>query len=599
MNLKTIPFDESQLRDLTKQIEALTPEQILWLSGYLEGRFARVAQNGSSNGAAVVAQNGVPAEAPTKLTILYGTDTGRAKTLAENLLEKATALNISANVVSMYDYNPKKLKEEENLAVVVSTHGEGEPPDMAEDFHTFITGKRAPKLEKLKYSVLALGDKSYRHFCQTGADIDEAFTRLTASSITPIVKCDVDFEENAAAWMDNLLQNLKPATLSTAISQTLHSHNGQPKTEYSKKNPFMATVLEKVKITGRDSDKEVYHIELSLEGSGLTYEPGDAVGIFNKNPKSLVEQIIRKTGAAPEDPVSVKAGEFSLQEALLHHLEITLLSVDTIRKYYEKSKNQELEKLLIDDNLLDEYLWGNDVLDLLEDFPYDWNARDLVEILRPLPPRLYSISSSQETVDEEVHITVSVVKYEKKNRTRQGACSSFLAYDIEIDDQVPIYIDKNPAFKLPPNGAKIIMVGAGTGIAPYRAFMQERESKGLKGDSWLFFGDRHFYSDFLYQVEWQKLLKTKDLEKMDVAFSRDQQEKIYVQHKLKENQKEIFDWIENGAYLYLCGDRKNMAQDVNKALLEIIQEQGGVSEEQAGKYIKNLKREKRFQMDVY
>ncbi|RIH65262.1 assimilatory sulfite reductase (NADPH) flavoprotein subunit [Mariniphaga sediminis] len=599
MNLKTIPFDESQLRDLTKQIEALTPEQILWLSGYLEGRFARVAQNGSSNGAAVVAQNGVPAEAPTKLTILYGTDTGRAKTLAENLLEKATALNISANVVSMYDYNPKKLKEEENLAVVVSTHGEGEPPDMAEDFHTFITGKRAPKLEKLKYSVLALGDKSYRHFCQTGADIDEAFTRLTASSITPIVKCDVDFEENAAAWMDNLLQNLKPATLSTAISQTLHSNNGQPKTEYSKKNPFMATVLEKVKITGRDSDKEVYHIELSLEGSGLTYEPGDAVGIFNKNPKSLVEQIIRKTGAAPEDPVSVKAGEFSLQEALLHYLEITLLSVDTIRKYYEKSKNQELEKLLIDDNLLDEYLWGNDVLDLLEDFPYDWNARDLVEILRPLPPRLYSISSSQETVDEEVHITVSVVKYEKKNRTRQGACSSFLAYDIKIDDQVPIYIDKNPAFKLPPNGAKIIMVGAGTGIAPYRAFMQERESKGLKGDSWLFFGDRHFYSDFLYQVEWQKLLKTKDLEKMDVAFSRDQQEKIYVQHKLKENQKEIFDWIENGAYLYLCGDRKNMAQDVNKALLEIIQEQGGVSEEQAGKYIKNLKREKRFQMDVY
>lgn len=592
MNLKTNPLNERQLAAFGQLVEELTPDQILWLSGYLEGR---LAATGSFEGEEAVVAPSL-AETIAKLTILYGTDTGRSKLLADKLAEKAVGRGIAVSVVNMYEYKARQLKNEENLAVIVSTHGEGEPPDMAEDFYKYVTGKRAPNLENLKYSVLALGDKSYKFFCKTGEDIDLAFKKLGAGIITPIAKCDVDFESDAETWMNNFMQKLTPAS-QVQVDKANHIITGQ--TAYSKKNPFMATLLEKVKITGRDSDKEVYHLELSLEGSGLTYEPGDSIGIFPQNPDSLVQQIIQKIGFDPHEKVQLKAGEYTIENALSRQLEITLLNRDVIQKYQAKANHNELGKLLKDERKLDDYLFGSDLLDLVEDFSYNWEAQDLVDVLRPLPARLYSISSSPEIVGEEVHATVSVVRYNRKNRQRQGACSSYLSDNIEIDDQVPVYIEKNPAFKLPANGSKIIMVGAGTGIAPYRAFMQHRESQGLKGNSWLFFGDRRFHSDFLYQVEWQKLLKSKQLERMEVAFSRDQEKKVYVQHRLIENQKEIYEWLENGAHFYLCGDMKSMAKDVNKTLLEIIRVQGGISKEQAEKYIKQLKREKRFQADVY
>jgi sulfite reductase (NADPH) flavoprotein alpha-component len=590
-SIKTL--NENQLNEITRLVDELNPDQILWLSGYLQGRFGKISQNGTTDDPVAVMLQ----DARTNLTILYGTESGHSKTLADNLLEMTTSHNISASVISMYDYNHRKLKEEENLAIIVSTHGEGEPPDMAEEFYNYTTGKRAPKLENLKYSVLALGDRSYKYFCKTGEDIDSAFKRLGAENIFPIVKCDVDFEDDARLWMEGFLKKLTPAIPDNKM-------NGSPViksnvTEYSRNNPFLAGILEKVRITGRDSDKEVYHIELSLEGSGLTYEPGDSAGIFTKNPESLVSEIIKKTGSDPDQPVSVKTGVIPYRNALDYYLEITVLSLETIKKYYEKTGIQGVGDLLNNDDLLDDYLYGNDLLDLLEDFPFEWNATELVEILRPLPPRLYSIASSQESVGNEVHITVSVVKYKRKNRMRLGACSSHLADNISTESHIPIFIEKNSAFKLPENGSKIIMMGAGTGIAPFRGFMQHRESLGIKGNSWLIFGDRRFYSDFLYQVEWQKLLKSNNLEKMNVAFSRDQEEKIYIQHRLKENQKEIYSWLNEGAYLYLCGDMKSMAKDVNKTLLEIIQIQGEINEEQAKKYIKNLKREKRFQSDVY
>jgi sulfite reductase (NADPH) flavoprotein alpha-component len=447
---------------------------------------------------------------------------------------------------------------------------------------------------------LALGDKTYKHFCKTGEDIYKALKNLRAFPVTGLAMCDVDYEHDAEVWMNNFLLNLSPSESSVAKESVAAPVAAvDTYSEFSRSNPYMATVLEKVQITGSDSDKEVYHLELSLEGSGLEYEPGDSVGIFTKNPDSLVEQILERTGFDPEQKVDVNEEEVAIKDAFTYHLEITMLTFDLLRKYHEKTKNTDLEKIINDDKLSDEYLYGHDVLDLLEDFPFEWNANKLVEILRIIPPRLYSISSSMESVGEEVHATVSVVRYERKKRLRNGACSSYLADEVEIDDQIPVYIDRNLSFKLPANGSPLIMVGAGTGIAPYRAFMQHRESLGIKGDSWLFFGDRRFYSDFLYQTEWQKLLKSDQLTKMDVAFSRDQEEKVYVQHKLKENQEEVFKWIENGAHFYLCGDMKYMAKDVNKTLLEIIQLQGGISEEEAEKYVKNLKREKRFQTDVY
>lgn len=603
MSSKSNPLTEKQKIALNELVKEVTPEQIVWLNGFLEGRL--VGMNGGTIQTETAVAEIAVKSAVANLTILYGTETGNAGELAKKLKEKALFRNVAVNLVNMYDYDPRKLKDEENVAVLVSTHGEGEPPDMAEEFHRFVTGKRLPKLENLHFSVLALGDKSYRNFCQTGEEIYNAIKKSGAYSITPLVKCDLNYEVPAEVWMNNLLLNLAPAENAPApesetIVQAAVQIAETPAGAFSKTNPFPAVVLDKVKITGRDSDKEVYHLELSLEGSGLTYEPGDSLGIYTKNPPELVEQIIQKAGFDPEKKIVFsEEEEVSVLHALTYQFEITVVTFDMLTKYYEHTKNKDLKKLLDDDKKLDEYLYGSDLLDLLEDFSYDWNVNKLLEILRPLPPRLYSISSSMEQVGEEVHITVSVVNFEKKNRKRIGACSSNLAGEIDIDDEIPVYVEKNTGFRLPANGANIIMVGAGTGIAPYRAFMQHRESLGIKGKSWLFFGDRRFHSDFLYQVEWQKLLKSKSLEKMEVAFSRDQQEKVYVQHKLTENQKEVFEWIENGAFVYLCGDRRSLAKDVNKTLLDIIRSQGGISEEQAEKYLKNLKREKRFQMDVY
>jgi len=590
MTIRSNPLNEKQQSALNELLKEATKEQIIWLHGFFEGRLTGIA------GAVVSTPvNTVEAQAFANLTILYGSETGHSHELAEKLAAKAANKKISVKVFNLYDYDNKKLVEEENLAIIVSTHGEGDPPDMAADFYKFITGKRTPKLANLNFSVLALGDKSYKHFCKTGEDIDAAIRNLGAFRVAPLVKCDVDYEVSAEIWMNNFLLNVAPASLSVKTENT----PGKPVTEYSKKNPYMATVLEKVKITGDDSDKEVYHLEFSIEDSGLTYEPGDAVGIFAINPISLVEQILQKTGFDPEYLVTLEYGEMTIREALSHHLEITVLTFDTIKKYYDKTRLPELGKLLNDDKLLDSYLYGHDLLDILEDYPFNWNPNKLVEVLRKLPPRLYSISSSQDFVGEEVHAIVSVVRYERKNRLRNGACSSHLADNIEIDDQVPIYIEKNPSFKLPANDAKLIMVGAGTGVAPYRAFVQQRETDNKQGGTWLFFGDRRLKSDFLYRDEWQNWLKSNHLEKMDVAFSRDQEEKIYVQHKLLENQQEIYNWLEEGAHFYLCGDMKTMAKDVNKTLLEIIKNQGGISTEKAEEYVKKLKREKRFQQDVY
>jgi sulfite reductase (NADPH) flavoprotein alpha-component len=605
MSSKANPLTEKQKIALNELVKEVSAEQIIWLNGFLEGRLA--GMNGGTIHAEKAAVEVAANAAVANLTILYGTETGNARELANKLKEKASFKNISVNLLSLYDYDPRKLKDEENVAILVSTHGEGEPPDMAEDFHKFVTGKRLPNLEKVRFSVLALGDKTYRNFCQTGEDIFKAIKKSGAFPVTPLAKCDLNYEVTAEVWMNNLLLNLAPAKTakSAEITEVITSginNNGQPEAEFSKKNPFPAVVLDKVRITGRDSDKEVYHLELSLEGSGLSYEPGDSLGIFTKNPSGLVNQIIEKTGVSPDKMVLFSEEDeeqVTLINALTHRFEITVVTFDLLQKYYEQTKNEDLKKLLDDDKNLDEYLYGSDLLDLLEDFPFDWNINKLLEILRPLPPRLYSISSSMERVGEEVHITVSVVNFEKKNRKRTGACTSNLAGEIDIEDEILVYIEKNPGFRLPANGAKMIMVGAGTGIAPYRAFMQHRESLGMIGDTWLFFGDRRFCSDFLYQAEWLKMREKKFLERMEVAFSRDQQEKIYVQHKLIENQKEIFEWIENGAVVYLCGDRRNLAKDVNKTLLEIIRTQGGISEEQAEKYLKNLKREKRFQVDVY
>lgn len=595
MRIELNPLNNDQLKALEQLSQGLGKEQLIWLNGYFQG-LAGIQRNGhavrTETGHAVQSVEKIP------LTVLYGTHTGRCKNLAEKLCKIATTRGIDCKIHPMDDYRTKQLKEEKNLFIIVSTHGEGEPPEMAEDFHEFMTGKRLPKLTGLNYSVLALGDKSYKLFCQTGINIDHALQKAGATGIHPIVTCDVDFEEDATNWIEAVVGELaKKAPAQEHASITL-GQQAESKT-YTKKNPFKATVLDKTRITGRDSDKEVYHLEISLDDSGITYEPGDSLGVITENPPQLVKQIIEKLEIDQSESVETKEGQVSFEEALKHYFELSVLTRDTIQKYADKTQNEEVQKILTNDQLLDQYLYGHDILDLLSEFPHQFNATSFIELLRPLPSRLYSISSSQAAVENEVHITVSRVNYKNKGRERLGACSSFLADRIELDDELLVYIEKNPNFRLPQNGSPIIMVGAGTGIAPYRAFLQEREINNQKGNSWLFFGDRRFSSDFLYQLEWQKLLKKGYLDKIDLAFSRDQEEKIYVQHKLKENQKELFNWLENGANFYLCGDMKYMAKDVQQTLLEIIQLQGGLTPEKAKAYFKKLKKEKRFQADVY
>lgn len=587
MSIELGPLNEQQLSALSNLSSGLNRDQIIWLNGYFQGLL----------GTSAIIQP--PAVATGKqLKILYGTHTGRSKLIAGNLARKLSGRGVDVQSVALDEYKSRQLATETNVVFIVSTHGEGEPPTMAEDFHAFITGKRSPKLPNLNFSVVALGDKSYKLFCQTGIDINQALINAGAKQILPILMLDVDYEEEAENWIKQFA-DVFAENPSTSVSTTL-APTVMGEVQYSRKKPFIATVIDKVKITGRGSDKEVYHVEISLEGSGINYEPGDSVGILANNPPALVEAILKQTNLNGNEPVRIKDGEFSLQEALSDHLEITVLTRDVIQKYQEISENEKLKEVFENEQLLDGLLYGHDVLDLLEEFPFEFRAQQLTEVLRSFPARLYSISSSQDAVGEEVHVTVSAVRYSNKGRERGGACSTYLSDRIEIDSPISVFIEKNPSFKLPENeDTPVILIGAGTGVAPYRAFLQHREANNQKGKTWLFFGERRFHSDFLYQVEWQKLLKDGYLEKIDVAFSRDQDKKVYVQNRLIERQKEVFEWLNKGANIYLCGDMKQMARDVQATLLRIFETEGGMSEEKALEYLKTLKREKRFQTDVY
>ncbi len=594
-------LSETQQDQLDNLIGSLQQEQLAFVEGYISG-FNRAKQNGFPKA-------GAPSIDPSalrlvssnpSLTILYGTHTGRSETVARKLSQKAVAAGISTVVTNMADYNTKSLKNEKNIAVIVSTHGEGDPPVQAEDFWEFIRGKRAPKLEGVQTAVLALGDKSYEKYCQTGIDIDEAFQKLGAHALLPIVKCDVDFEEEAESWTSHLVEELVKAGLNTEQPVNIQPEEAIEESQYSKTNPYYATVLEKIKLSGQGSEKEIYHIELSLEDSGLHYQPGDSIGIYSDNPPVLVNHILERVGFAPSETVTIKAGEVSIEKALRNHVEITVLNRDVLTQYAELIQSEDLKALVADRKQLSEYLYGHDLLDVITTYPGTFTAQQLVDILRTLPPRMYSISSSEDYVPEEVHITVAAVRYEKYDRERHGAASTFLSDRIKIDEQIPVFIDKNPMFKLPedPN-VPVIMVGPGTGVAPFRAFLQQREADNLSGKTWLFFGEQRFFTDFSYQTDWQKWLKKGTLEKLSVAFSRDQDEKIYVQHRIYENKKEVYQWLEKGAYFYICGDMKHMAKDVESTLIRIVSEEGNMTETDAKKFIRDLHKQKRYQLDVY
>lgn len=591
MTLQVInsPFNEQQVKILNELLPNLTSQQKIWLTGYLAAA--------SAEGPAAVQEPAQVAQQTKEITILFASQTGNSQKIAKKLGAALENPNHQITVTSMGDYKVNNLKKLDHLFIVASTHGEGEPPDNAISFYEYLHSKRAPKLDNVKYAVLSLGDSSYEFFCKTGIDFDERLKALGATSIVPRIDCDVDFDADADAWIQQVTEALATSTAASPAAQTVQVPTGT--SDYSRSNPFYAEVLEKVNLNGRGSNKETIHLELSLEGSGLTYEPGDVLAIVPENSDHLIALLLAALGFDGTQKVTVDGNESALQDAL-KHLDITALSKTLLNKFIPYTQNTELGALIEDRDVLNAYVYGRDVIDIVETFsPWTWTPQQFIEQLRKIPAREYSISSSYAAYPEEVHLTIGKVFHETGGRYREGVVSGNVATNVEIGDKLAVYVKQNPNFKLPADSAPIIMIGAGTGIAPFRSFLQEREEQGTQGKSWLFFGDQHFVTDFLYQVEWQRWLKEGTLTNMNVAFSRDQQEKIYVQHRLIENAKEVFEWIEQGANIYLCGDEKTLGHSVNEALITIFEQQKQLSRDEAADYLKELQKQKRYQRDVY
>ena len=590
----TSPLSESQLAQLQQATAGLDAVQTAWVSGYLAG----VSQG------PVTAQVATQSAAQT-LTILYASQTGNAKGVASKLAESAKAAGLSVVLKNTADYKAKTLKNETHLLIVASTNGEGEAPDDAIEFHEFLLGKKAPKLPELKYSVLALGDSSYEFFCQTGKDFDERLKALGANQLAPRVDCDVDYDSESEGWISSVVTTLKDdMAQATTTASPVAGLATATESQYSKQNPYAAEFSLSQKITGRDSAKDVRHIEIDLGESGLTYQTGDALGVWFENDEALVDELIAELGYSADQKVSLtiagESSEFSVKEALLTQLEITQTAPSFVEFWAEKSGSETLKAIASDKNTAREFSGNHQIIDVVNQAKADVDPQTFVEALRKITPRLYSIASAQAEVEEEVHLTVGVVSYDANDKTRTGGASGFLASRLEEGQKVRVFVEHNDNFRLPASDdTPVIMIGPGTGVAPFRAFMQEREARDATGDNWMFFGDQTFTQDFLYQVEWQNYLKSGLLTKMDVAFSRDQAEKIYVQDRLKENASEVFAWLERGAHLYICGDANRMAKDVHQTLLDIIAEHGQLNTEQAEDYLKSLRSNKRYQKDVY
>lgn len=596
-NLNQTMLDTNQLASFKQSINDLSPLQLAWASGYLAAK----AENTTSSSATVTTTS-----APVStLTILYGSQTGNAKGVAKNLAAKASAEGLNVELKSMGEIKPKAIKNITHLLIVASTNGEGEAPDDAIALHEFLASKKAPKLEHMHYSVLALGDTSYEFFCQTGKDFDQFLEKLGANKILERVDCDVDYDADANSWTSKVIAEAKTLLGSTVTTNTAAvAGTNETESQYTKQSPYSAELLVSQKITGRDSAKDVRHIEIDLGDSGISYQAGDAVGVWFENSSELVDELIAELALNAEDSVTVADESLTLAQALKNKFEITQTAVNFIEFWATRSENKNLAALLDDKTALREYAGSHQVVDVIKAAPLlkgsEISAQAFVDSLRKITPRLYSIASSQSEVEEEVHLTVGLVQYEEDGKIRQGGASSFLANGVEEGGEVKVFIEHNDNFRLPADSeTPVIMIGPGTGVAPFRAFMQEREATDAGGDNWLFFGDQTFTQDFLYQVEWQGYLKSGLLTKIDLAFSRDQAEKIYVQDRLKENASEVFSWLERGAHIYVCGDMSRMAKDVESALLEIIADQGKLSAEQAQAYLKDLRNAKRYQKDVY
>ncbi|MCG8528290.1 MAG: assimilatory sulfite reductase (NADPH) flavoprotein subunit [Opitutales bacterium] len=610
------PFTREETEWLDHFFTQMSPEQATWLNGFVSGFQAYqltdsgVAQSQPSPGGLAIQQPQVSsvAEKPT-LMVLFGSESGNAEALAADTKKLAQKSGFKATLLDMADSDPAKLSKESNVMVIISTWGEGDPPERATGYYQKFMAADAPRVDGLNFAVLGLGDTSYEHFCQMGKDFDKKLEELGGNRIQDRIDCDVDYEDAANKWIDDALKAFS-ANSETAqepvweVSEASAPVSPAQKEVYGKKNPFPAELTDRVVLNGTGSGKETLHLELSLQGSGIEYQPGDALAVLPVNDHDVVTEIVQVAGLSDDQPVTNKKGEsVKLHNFIMEECDATVLSKVFIEKYNGFAQSDELTELLKPENKpkLQEFIWGREIVDLLIDYPVEnLSADNLTSLMRRLPPRLYSIASSQRATPDEVHLTVAAVRYFAHRRHRKGVCSTFLADRIKIGDTVPVYVQPNKHFKLPESGdAPVIMVGPGTGIAPFRAFLQERETTEASGKNWLFFGDQHFTTDFLYQLELQDFFKDGIVTKIDTAFSRDTPEKVYVQHRMLEKGKEIYQWLEEDGYFYVCGDASKMAPDVHGALKSILQSEGSMSEDAAEEYLDNLKKQKRYQRDVY
>ncbi|ELY2641355.1 NADPH-dependent assimilatory sulfite reductase flavoprotein subunit [Cronobacter sakazakii] len=590
-----LPLSPEQLARLQTATHDFTPTQLAWLSGYFWGMVNQ------QPGAAVMQKPAAPASV---ITLISASQTGNARRVAEALRDDLLAAQLNVNLVNAGDYKFKQIAQEKLLIVVASTQGEGDPPEEAVALHKFLLSKKAPKLDGTAFAVFGLGDTSYEHFCQAGKDFDTRLAELGAERLLDRVDADVEYQAAAQAWRQRVVDVLKARVPKEVPSQAAITASGAvnlvDSTPYTKESPLTATLSVNQKITGRHSEKDVRHIEIDLGDAGLRYQPGDALGVWYQNDPALVQELLELLWLKGDEPVTVGEKTLPLSEALQWHFELTVNTAAIVENYATLTRSEALLPLVGDKAKLQDYAARTPIVDMVRFAPAQLEADQLLGLLRPLTPRLYSIASSQAEVENEVHITVGVVRFDIEGRARAGGASSYLADRLEEDGEVRVFIEHNDNFRLPTTPeTPVIMIGPGTGIAPFRAFMQQREADGATGKNWLFFGNPHFTEDFLYQVEWQRYVKEGLLTRIDLAWSRDQDHKIYVQDKIREQGAELWRWIQEGAHLYVCGDANRMAKDVEQALLEVIAAYGGMDAEAADEYLSELRVERRYQRDVY
>ncbi len=594
--IRLASMDSERLSALERLTEGLSPAELYWVAAWSAARAEQVQRSLPG----VLAP---PAKAVNDaLTIIYGSQTGQAKRIAAQLSERAAAAGLSVRLVRADAYSQRELAKEKHLVVVISTQGDAEPPDDARGLVEFVLGKRAPKLPGLRYAVLGLGDSSYPQFCAIGRQLDERLAELGASRFAPLGEADVDIEAVAGPWAEQTLEQAKkvlgaqPPTARVSTLQPVPS-----RAAHSRERPFAAPVLDNQTIVARDAARDVRHLELSLEGSGLSYLPGDAVGVWPQNPPALVQQWLSLLELDGDQLANHHGRSLPLRQWLTNERELTRLSRPLIAALADASSDEGLALLLRPDQsrALATLLTDHQPIDLWRRHPAAWSAEELVAALRPLTPRLYSIASSQKVVGDEVHLTVATVDYVAHGERHWGAASSFIAAAGD-ERRLPIYIESNERFRLPNDDARdVIMIGPGTGVAPFRAFVQERRETGARGRNWLFFGNRHITSEFLYQLEWQAALRDGSLHRLDLAFSRDGASKIYVQQRMREQGRELYAWLQEGAHIYVCGDANHMAKDVHAALIDVAIAHGGQSPEQAKEWLGELLQQGRYARDVY